>query len=208
MKGLLLKEWYTQKHTFLACILCGIVHALHILLVTSHPVDDKEYIIPLFFTWSMYIMTVSSIKTDQQTKWTTFAGALPCSPRQIVLAKYIFPGIALCFYFIMSIIAYYHGTTDAGTFDTINFLCFLLTKISIYTIPFYFIHPSTSTSSEWKKNVCIIASTLILTMTLLNEKNQQPRFPLAVTALLAIAGIWCYLRSAKKTIEWYQLASK
>lgn len=88
MKGLLLKDFYVATKS---CKMYFIVDIIFIVMafVLSGSFDDSFMFLMLPVITSG-MLGVSLMSFDEKFKWTKYSGALPYSPAQIVLSKYLF----------------------------------------------------------------------------------------------------------------------
>ena len=152
MKGMLLKEWYAQKMIFWSLFANAIALSMQVFLLCSGEADwIGRFAMTFLFASGIYGMIFGSIDSDQKNNWTLFAGALPCTAKQIVLSKYAMAGLAQSICFVLCFIFYLFGTALYGTFDILDVGYYILAMIAINTVPFFFCY---TTHRTWIKATC------------------------------------------------------
>lgn len=78
MKGLLLKDFYVMKGN----LLLFLVMALFFCLIPG-------YSMLAFVVVYSALLPISALAYEERCKWSRLCALLPCSPRQVVLSKYV-----------------------------------------------------------------------------------------------------------------------
>lgn len=88
MKGLLLKDFYV---TMKSCKMFFVVDAIFIAMsfAFSNGVD-QDFLFMMFPVLMSGMLAMSLLSLDEKFRWMKYSGALPYSPAQIVLSKYLF----------------------------------------------------------------------------------------------------------------------
>ncbi len=88
MKGLLLKDFYV---TMKSCKMFFIVYAIFIAMSFAlSDSTDESFLFMMYPVLMSGVLAMSLLSFDEKFKWIKYSGALPYSPAQIVLSKYLF----------------------------------------------------------------------------------------------------------------------
>lgn len=109
MKGLLLKEWYQIRGSFLCILLLSV---LWIVISLAGRADSGLSFVPLLFG----MLPVSTVTLDEHSRFQTYAFSMPQSRKAVVTAKYVFALLTAVFSVLLAGIPMLRilGTADAG----------------------------------------------------------------------------------------------
>ena len=204
MKGLLLKDWYMMKkycRSYLLISVCFVILSL---------VSEGNMFFVFYPCLLCGMIPVNLLGYDERSRWTEYAGALPCTRAQIVSAKYLIGLFAQIAVLTVNSIAQGIKLTVDGSFVLTEFLVLVMmmlimaTVTSSLTLPFVFKLGVEKGRSAYYVTVGVVCAGSIIASNLFSGGLHTKIELNAVLPLICLVGIGIYALSWYLSIVFYK----